>query len=207
MVRNTWRPRAGLTGVGVVLAMLLLSACQSVVSSRPWFSPAADAPRLRDGVWRVNTADQPCTVDEAKPVSTWPGCASAIIISGSKLTFQRNAQPAQHFSLPYVVAAGDPVMLQLEDFTAQPTARYGYAWLAPVRRDSAGRIVETHGWIVACGPSVASNDQPALFPGVTMQNGFCVVDSVEALRAAAKSTAKDAPTNLFDARWLRAGDR
>jgi hypothetical protein len=192
-----------------VLAAQLLTACNSVVSSKPWFNQATDAPQLREGVWRF-ASDKPCNVDETRPLPTWPDCAFGLVVRGSQLQgYQRDDKGhVQPFAMPYVLAPGDPVIVQLNDTTASsPT--FDYAWLTPVRRDDKGRVVEVHGSSVGCGPSNASpSGQPALYPGITAQSGGCVADSVDALRAAAKSSVTDGPPqDVFNAHWLRAGDR
>jgi hypothetical protein len=116
--------------------------------------------------------------------------------------------PSAPPSAAYVLAAGDPAILQLDDTTANPL-KFEYAWLTRVRRDNKGQVVEVRGSTVGCGPSSGSpGGQPALYPGVTAQSGGCVADSVDSLRAAAKSSTRDGPPqDVFNARWLRAGDR
>jgi len=206
---DDWRPRARYVGIGVVLAAQLLTACNGVVSSKPWFSQAGDAPQLREGVWRL-TSDKPCNVDERRPLTTWPDCALGLVVRASEIQgYQRDDKGrVKPFTLPYVLAAGDPAILQLDDTTANPL-KFEYAWLTRVRRDNKGQVVEVRGSTVGCGPSSGSpGGQPALYPGVTAQSGGCVADSVDSLRAAAKSSTRDGPPqDVFNARWLRAGDR
>jgi len=194
----------------MALATLPLCACNTIVSSKPWFVHAAGAPQLREGLWR-GLSDQPCDVDEKQPVQTWPTCAFAFVVRASDITLYERDDKGQATpsTVSYVLAAGDPAILQLDDTTAKPP-QFEYAWLTPVRRDGQGRIIELRGGGVGCGPgkTATAGAQPGLYPGVTVQNGACVAASVEVLRAAAKSSiGDDDPTMVAHVRWLRAGDR
>jgi hypothetical protein len=108
-------------------------------------------------------------------------------------------------SAPYLIAAGDPPILQFRDTPSS----YQYLWLRVGRTDDQGRAVLVRGWRVLCGPpsTPASGGKAAVYPGLTDANGNCVAASREALRAAAKSIEEDDATDVFDAHWVRDGDR
>jgi hypothetical protein len=202
--------RGGARWLGMVLAALPLCACNTIVSSEPWFVGAPGAPQLRDGVWRADS-DKPCDLDEKQPVQTWPTCAFGVVVRASDLTLYERDDKGQvkPSTVSYVLAAGDPVILQLDDTTAKPP-QFEYAWLTPVRRDGQGRIIELRGGGVGCGgrSGAGANGQPAPYPGVTTQNGACRAGSADVLRAAAKSSVGDSdPKEIAHVRWLRAGDR
>ena len=107
--------------LGMVLAALPLCACNTIVSSKPWFGDAPGAPQLREGVWRADS-EKPCDFDEKKPVQTWPACAFGVVVGASDLTLYERDDKGQvkPSTVSYVLAAGDPVILQLDDTTAKP---------------------------------------------------------------------------------------
>ena len=196
--------------LGVALAVLPLGACNTIVSSKPWFQPAAGGPQLLPGVWRADS-EAPCDLDEKQPVQTWPTCAFGVVVTASTLTLYEHDDKGQvkPQTVPYVLGAGEPVILQLDDTTANPP-QYEYAWLTPLRRDAKGRIVELRGGGIGCGgrSSVGPDNQVANYPGVTTQNGACMAGTLAALRAAARASVGDTePKDIAHVSWLRAGDR
>ena len=187
-----------------------LGASNTIGPSTRGCARGAGAPQLREGVWRADSG-KPCDLDEKQPVQTWPTCAFGVLVGASGLTLYERDDKGQvkPSTVSYVLAAGDPVILQLDDTTAKPP-QFEYAWLTPVRRDAKGRIVELRGGGVGCGghSSLAANGQPALYPGVTTQNGACMAASADALRAAAKASVGDTDAkDVAHVRWVRAGDR
>ena len=211
---NSWRRRARAAASGVVTALAAqgLVACTGVASTTPWFgaADAAGAPRLREGVWRIaQPDDKPCAVDETRPLETWPDCAMGLVVTSSQIIASRPGDDGrpEHDAFPYLLAAGDPPILQLADASA-PASGYIYIWLQPARLDAGGRVVEVRGWRVLCGPPALPDGSPApLYPGLTSSNGDCTAASRDAVRAAAKASQHDDTTDLADIRWLRAGDR
>ena len=110
-------------------------------------------------------------------------------------------------AFPYVLAAGDPPILQLED-TSGGAPSYIYIWLKPTGFSADGRVVQVRGWRVLCGPPPPPDGAPATnYPGLTSSNGDCTAANRDALVAAAKAGQRDDPTDFTDVRWIRAGDR
>jgi hypothetical protein len=217
MTRNggSWRRRARSVGVcaAVALAAQALVACTGVASTTPWFGPAdaAGSPRLREGVWRLaQPADKPCPAfDETRPLDAWPDCAMGLVVTASEIKAMHRGDGGrtETEAFPYVLAAGDPPILQLAD-TSEATTGYLYVWLQPTKRGADGRVVELRGWRVLCGPPAPPDgSQTSLYPGLTPSNGDCVATSRDALRAAAKASQHDDATDVTDIRWIRAGDR
>ncbi len=207
------RARSVASCLVVALATQLLVACTGVVSTTPWFGPAdaAGAARLREGVWRLaQPADKPCALDETRPLESWPDCAMGLVVTSSQIKGMRRGDDGkiEWDAFPYVLAAGDPPILQLED-TSGGAPSYIYIWLKPTGFSADGRVVQVRGWRVLCGPPPPPDGQASatLYPGMTSHDGDCTAASRDALAAAAKSSQHDDPTDWTDVRWLRAGDR
>jgi hypothetical protein len=199
--------------VGLVLVLaLVLAGCTGVVSSNPWFTAtdAAGAPRLRDGVWRLESSQaSACDVHENRPLETWPSCASGVVVRAFDLLGLSNkGRVWQWQSAPYLIAAGAPAVMQLAD-TASANAKYQYMWVGTVRLDDQNRAVAIRGWRVLCAPpaSPRAGAKPTLYRGLTDADGDCAADSVGSLRAAAKSTETDYTSDVVVAHWVRDGDR
>lgn len=210
------RARSVACCMAVALAALALAGCNGVVSKTPWFGPAdaAGAPRLREGVWRIaQPADKPCAAfDEARPLEAWPDCAMGLAVTRTQIKAVRRGDDGKvgWDVYAYVLAAGDPPVLQLQDVSGDAPG-YLFVWLRPTKLAADGRVVELRGWRVLCGPPAPAGGQsgaPAsLYPGLTSTNGDCTAASRDALMAAAKASQRDDPTDFTDIRWLRAGDR
>jgi hypothetical protein len=132
-----------------LLGPLLLGGCNMVYAEAPIFTQAdaAGAPQLRPGLWAKRTAD--CTFDPAKPIADWPECADPSVV-----TAERVGDPEDPAKLvPYVLAAGDPRVMQLEvrPDTDKPLV-WLFAGLKPLKTDAQGRITEARTWMVLCGP-------------------------------------------------------
>ena len=165
----------------VIAALGLLSACNVVLTKDPLFTlkDAAGAPPLRHGVWMFFKEDD-CKVDESKPFTEWPDCAGGGLVSDEDVAGRKaNAQPDQLEHMPYVLAAGDPRIIQIPvDFSlsVQATASasggaeasasppssatakpYGYGAVEPVKLDEQGRIVAFILWPIQCGPPPPKN--------------------------------------------------
>ncbi|HEY3800440.1 MAG TPA: hypothetical protein VGL58_18975 [Caulobacteraceae bacterium] len=195
------------SGCAVLAAALLLSGCTGVISTKPWFTAAnaGAAPRLRDGVWGYGPMPrtQPCpTLDETKPVKDWPDCAKGIVITGGRLSMTDDKGKTE--SAPFVVAAGDPEILQMQN---TPEPQYLYAWIRTDKTDAAGRAIAISGWRVLCGAPGPNDTTPTRYPGLAKSDSDCTAASIAALRAAAKSSEADDKTDRFEAHWVRAGNR
>jgi hypothetical protein len=117
---KAWTFRA----VALVAAALALGGCNLVVSEKPVFTAAdaAGAAPLRLGVW---SASQPgCDFNSSEPVAKWPTCAGGGVITASAIIGSVGtsgpgpedppstiAKP--QFTIPYVLAAGDPRVMQM----------------------------------------------------------------------------------------------
>ncbi len=132
----------------VLLAAALLGGCNMVVSETPLFfaRDAEGAPPLRPGVWAQRKAD--CEFDSSKPVKEWPECAGGAVISAGYFGEPEGGDK----KAPYVLAAGDPRVLQLEMKEEDMKLMYFFAGLQPLKSDDRGRIIEARTWMVQCGP-------------------------------------------------------
>ncbi|MBV9994186.1 MAG: hypothetical protein JO127_03135 [Caulobacteraceae bacterium] len=205
--------RAALIGV------LLLGGCNLVMTTQPMFGPAdaAGAPRLRPGVWN-GPPDPACPYDETKPVAAWPACANGGLVSEGQIRARQDLNGASA-GVDYILAAGDPLILQLRGLEPAPGSgisitRYFYAGLRPARTDAQGRIIAYDAWLVLCGPpsrKAVTPDAPATrspFPGLVMDPSgqACGPRSAAALRGAAAASRRW-PAAALGAHWVRDGDR
>jgi len=185
----------------------LLAGCNGLVSSTPWIRPgdSAGAPKLRAGLWRV-TSDpkKPCAVDERRPFRTWPDCAGALIVQADALVgYDKDKGRWTPTSFPYALAAGSPVVMQVEDVKSTNEQRFQFEWLRVTKTDAQGRITGVEGWRVGCGPPPGPDGvKPPLYPGLTDLKGDCTVANKQALFDAAKASQRDAG-DVSTAHWVR----
>jgi len=159
-------------------ALGLLSACNVVMTEKPLFTQAdaAGAPALKPGVW-LFFEEPGCKVDESKPFTEWPDCAGGGLVGAAEIKgHKQDAPPGQLETAPYVLATGDPRVMQIqvdvdvsahadvsasgEGVTANRSSSsssshsqpYGYAAIRPTKLDGQGRIVAFTLWPVQCGP-------------------------------------------------------
>ena len=171
-------PRAAPAVIRTLLAaagLVALGACNIVLTEAPLFSAAdaAGAPALRPGVWEFFKGSG-CQVDERRPFDEWPDCAGGGLVVADNLAGPKSGAPKGTLERsPYVLAAGDPRIAQLQvniDTSAGASAEasgdaqvethsasaqakpWGYVGVRPTRFDSEGRIVALVAWPVLCGP-------------------------------------------------------
>jgi hypothetical protein len=189
-----------------VACLALLSACNVVMTKEPLFAQAdgAGAPTLRQGVW-LFFKEPDCKLDESKPFTEWPDCAGGgYVTAGNVRGHKSNAPPDQLEDTPFVLAAGDPRIMQLQvdvDLSAQASASasgdatasasasppvharpYGYGAVRPTKLDDQGRIIAFDLWPVQCGPPPPKNKNgedvaPATLkplPGIEMKPGDAI---------------------------------
>ncbi len=131
---------------------LALAGCNAVYSETPLFSPsdAAGSPPLRPGLWASD--DPKCHFNETRAVQRWPKCASWILVRpGQVLELNAGVTPPTWKSTDYVLAAGEPRVLQTPSETQSGVA-FMYFGLRPLRLDTERRIVAFEMWLVQCGP-------------------------------------------------------
>lgn len=203
-----------------VACLALLSACNVVMTKDPLFTQAdgAGAPTLRQGVW-LFFEEPGCKLDESRSFTEWPDCAGGgYVTAGSVRGHKSNAPPDQLEDTPFVLAAGDPRIMQLQvdvDLSAQADANasgdatasastsspvharpYGYGAVRPTRFDDQGRIIAFTLWPVQCGPPPPKNKNgedvaPATLkplPGIEMKPGDAVCSTTST--AALRGAAK-----------------
>ncbi len=207
----------------IVLAVLALacSGCALVGSDAPLFQPGG-ALVLRPGVWSVPNG--PCEFDAAKPVAAWPSCANAMVVSAASITGGFAGEDKTRQTIAYVLADGDPAVLQLQSQQERKPGEpvYVYAAARPLRKDPSGRVVEAKVWLALCyrppvnldgkGPAGRPDRPQRPFPGLVMKPGdsFCRASTPAAVRNAALRSegvtlAPDAPGLV--ASWRRDGAR
>ena len=136
----------------VLAVATTLAGCNRVYSTSALFSPAdgAGAPILRPGLW--TSSDPKCRFNEARPVQRWPGCAGWMLIRpGQVLNLDQGQDKAEWAATDYVLARGDPLVLQTRGHGPDDDA-FLYYGLAPVRFDAEMQVVELEAWPALCGP-------------------------------------------------------
>lgn len=217
------------------LAMVSLSACNMVVSEKPWFD-AASGPQLKDGLW-ANLETPACLVEAAAPLADWPACAAPMMIRGNTYAGPPTGSEPEHVAarldpvkwqpLAHVLVDGDPQIDQLflESPASGETAPgvnqrkslYLYVAVKPTARDADGRIIATQRWPVMCGPmprnAKGKDGRPKFvterpFAGLTVSEGACLAKDQAALRNAAaqsQGVAQAASFAVVTSRWVSDG--
>ncbi len=210
--------------------LLLLGACNMVVTKTPLFSKAdtVGEAQLRPGVWRETPRD-PCDFDETKPFIDWPGCANGFIVTDGQVGgYNTDANGKKTWSSSdLLVAGGEPRVIQvlLKDLGVKGLGdlpfgpMYLYVAARPTKIDA--RIVAYTAWPILCGPppppDAKGPDGKAMrmgtlkpLPGLTMDkdDNNCTTSSQAVVRAAAKASVQwqDANATTED-HWIRDGDR
>lgn len=184
-------------------AALALAGCNAVMTMVALFTPAdaAGAAVLKPGYW--NTIY--CTPAAA-------AARAAICANGYQLTPSEMRQAADPTTpggpypdqvTPYVLAAGDPMVMQIafpNTAIGQAPATYIYVAVKPTALDASGRIIAAEVWSVLCGPSAlprpdAPRDQDGVppatdhpFPGMTLGDIGCIPADKAAVFDAAKAS-------------------
>jgi len=210
-----------------IVALALLSGCNVVMTKDPLFTKAdeAGAAPMRPGVWDTEPAPD-CKVDESKPLTEWPSCASGFVVRGDGTAGSYKMQDGKPVwqSAPFIVAAGDPLVFQaqmtgsLGDAAMPPV--YVYAAVKPTKLDDQGRIVASVSWPVLCGPQPPKDAKGAdgnqrsgtlhPFAGLTMDASAndCTTTSQDAVRGAAGASRKfTAASDISSSHWVRDGDK
>ena len=191
-----------------------VAACSNLVlSEKPLFDPAKFDANVRHGVW-IGPPDKDCRFDVGAPTTSWPKCASPVVIGpdGPRLDSEEEA---------YRFVSGDPMIAEITPKEAPAAGEHAmthYFAFAPTRRDHQGRITAVVGWPVQCGPPhrhryprgagpiVPSTATRHPLPGLVMRDDNCIAALPETVRdAAIKSRAWSGRD--FTYRWLRDGTR
>jgi hypothetical protein len=195
----------------VTLAAMTLSACNVVMSREALFTKADEdrAAPLKDGLWiQTDKDDGDCALDPAKPAAEWPECAEPQIIQGGLMVDPSKPAAPE----PFVLAAGDPRVLQVK-IDDKGLRAFLYGAVKPVRRDAQGRVVEARTWITLCGeppPEPKDAKGPGDYLTKTplaglkpdVDTGSCWASDAASVRAAAKaSEAWDKDRSVI--RWVR----
>jgi hypothetical protein len=197
-----------------ILALVpVLSACNLVVSEKPWFgeADAVGVPAFRDGLW-LTVAEPNCQVDETLPAERWLDCAGASYLRGGEwLTMEweqdgKGKRARRKFAgwsaASGLIANGSPLIVQTmfepqpeDEATGAPSSDpepdrpYLYLALQPTQRDETGQVTAFELWSVRCGPEPEGAESGPVtnrpFPGLTIVEYNCEAESVEAVRRAA----------------------
>lgn len=204
--------------LGLCLA-LLLGACNRVHSDRPLFFADAgpDAPRLREGLWVLETGDEPCRFDTARPVNRWPKCADWMLVrDGALVGYTRPEKgkapsPGDWATVPYVLAAGAPPVLQVA-MTDDGKVDHQFFGVAATS-GPVSAITAFAAWPVYCGPPPPkpAKGEKARFvsleplPGMIVGDDNCAAESAAAvLNAAGPSRSwAEGEHEVGGARWVR----
>lgn len=209
-----------LKGVAGLAMAASLSACNLVITTEPTYTAAdaAGAPPVKDGLWA--TVEKGCEVDLKKPATEWPECANWIVVKDGAMTGV--GDDGEPFKVPFVLAAGDPRVMQIEmQEKADGPRLYIYLGVKPLKTDAQGRITEYTGWIVQCGPPPPKDykrpDGKPQFgtlkpsPGMVMdaEQSGCTPASKAALTGAARLSERyeGSEPKGEATRWVRDGDK
>jgi hypothetical protein len=197
-----------------------LGACSIVTSQAPLFSAAdgAGAPKFKPGVWSM--PDNNCDFDPKSPPPTWPKCANATLVTGTTLGDVPGGGASKQ-TVTYLLAAGDPVVLQLQaPAERDPTDPvFVYAGLRPTESDRKGRMTETKVWLALCAEPPSSEKAlkakprplpPGLKPGKS--GPYCIADDKAVVREAVRRSEawafrKDPTAMGLTARWVRDAEK
>jgi hypothetical protein len=217
----------------LLAAALMLGGCNLVVSQTPVFSTAdaAGAPPFKPGFWA--SPDPGCDFKESAPADAWPKCANGSEIQRDALiatvdpsavttstSDSKTAAGPKKVALPYVLAAGDPRVMQVDLHI--PEAGLGqlgffyFVAVKPTRFDDDGRIIAAQLWPIQCGPppppqtSQTSNSNDLSkgavtehpLPGLKIANGECNPTGKDAVRNAATPSRAWAD-NVGELHWVR----
>jgi len=208
-------------------ALTLLGACNVVMTKTPMFTKAdaASGPKLRPGIWSEDPSAD-CAVDESKPLTDWPGCATGFVVIDDATFGGYSDENGKRVwsTASALLVGGDPMVFQIHmTGDAKPATApeaYVYSGLTPAKLDAQGRIVATLSWPVQCGkPPPADAKTPdggqrtgtlEPLPGMVMdsEGSNCTTTSPAAVRAAAKASRKwTTPGETTAAHWVRDGDQ
>ena len=202
----------------MVLLALNLGACAVVGSDQPLFD-AADARGhdvLRPGLWAMS--DEDCTFDPAAKAKDWNDCANATLVGSATLREppgKGDDEKAQ--TLRYVLAGGEPRVVQIQAPEGESDPNYAYAGLRALRADEDGRIVEARVWLAMCEPppdpkKLLEHDEkrPPLPAGLVRadKGPGCMATKASAARAAVERSEAWAKARdmVLTARWIRDAD-
>lgn len=178
-----------LRNAAALMAVLWLGACSVVGSDAPLFAAAdrTGAPVLRPGLWAAPAKG--CRFSSKASAEKWPDCANGAVVGPqSLLGGRRDATGAFTEVLPYLLAGGDPAVMQIETPPGHDLKgpRFVYVGVRPLASDETGAIVKTRLWLALCAPPAAAGapatPPPKLPAGVTPSRGYCVTKSKPALR-------------------------
>ena len=216
----------------VMAGLLLLGACNMVVTKEPLFSKADGArdAQLRPGVWRQTDHD-PCDFDESKPITDWPSCAnSSVVKDGEVGGYNTDADGKKTWaSTDLILAGGEPRVIQvlMKDLGVKGLGElpfgpmYLYMAVHPTKTDGQGFIVAYDAWPILCGPppppDAKGPDGKAMrmgtlkpLPGLTMDkdDNNCTTSSQAVVRAAAKASQQwQESSSTTESHWIRDGER
>lgn len=180
-----------------LIGFLALGACSSVGSDAPLFgaADATGAPALRPGLWAAPARG--CRFSSKASVEKWPDCANAAVVEPHRLLGgRRDANGAFTEVLPYLIAAGEPPVMQIETPPGHELEgpRFLYAGVRPLAADEAGAIVKARVWLALCAPPVvagAPQVKPGkLPPGVvpSKDRGHCLTRNKVSLRTMVRTS-------------------
>jgi hypothetical protein len=214
-------------------AAFLLGGCNLVISETPVFraDDASGAPPLKTGLWA--SPDPGCAFETADPLDKWPSCANGTMIgpnaivgtmSTTGITLDQGKSPSgpRKVNLPYVLAAGDPRVMQV-DMRVPELGKLGvfyFVAIHPTAFDADGRITAAEAWPVQCGPPhppqttpTAANDDLSKglvtehpLPGLKIENGECRPADKAAVRNAARPS-RSWVDHIGEMHWVRSSEK
>ena len=207
---------AKLAAICAVLGLAgLQGGCNMVTSTTPLFfdRDTAGQAQLRPGVWVSQEKD--CKFDPAAPVNQWPECADWVIVRKDALvSLDKKTDPPKWVSQPYVLAIGDPPVVQSTFTGKDGDTLYLFGAVKPAQVDASGAIVQFRSWPALCGPPRKRkkgdpSGTASPFAGLQMDadGNNCTAASVDVVRNAARLSEAFADKDQTLPHWVRDGER
>jgi hypothetical protein len=172
----------------VLALMPLLAACTVVGSERALFTEADRAAwPIKPGVWAlIDPEEKSCRKPTDVRYERWPKCAIPVVIRRDVLILPKGGGTTETVRLAYLLAAGDPMIVQFTapDDRAPDEPAYAYAALRATKADGSAGLVAF--------PDCPKDDAPVKDIKTTPKG--CLAATAAAVRAvAARPDAETAP--------------
>ncbi len=153
----------------LILAAMSLASCGMVSSDRPLFGPldARAAPVLKPGLWAL--VQPGCKLNLRASPKKWPDCAQAAELraDGTAILIRRDTRADIEHETTWLVAAGDPAVLQVQGPKEDGKLRapYVYFGVRPLASDIDGVIIRARVWPAFCARPQSAGPPPAAAKG------------------------------------------
>jgi hypothetical protein len=161
----------------LILALLpLLAACSMVGSEQPLFKASERAAwPLKPGVWALLDEERKCKKPADTRYARWPECAIPVLVRADKVFIPKGAAIDEDASLPYLLAGGDPMILQFTGPEDRAPDEPPYAYLAVRATKADGTEARV------AFPECPRQDAPPT-PGLKLTSKGCLASTASIVR-------------------------